>query len=183
VTEKEPAPEIVANSHRELARNLKEIVRRFNENPDVAKRVLMNPIYALEEIGVKLNKEMRDHVRNTFNNPPAAQRRREALEAELKPELERLTGKAEIPASLQERAQLVFGTLKLKPIGADGAAPDRLDPRRLSSYAGRHPIIAKLLEYEAVRKGGLPFLPRAIYDSYRRGERRQEWVDSVTFKL
>jgi hypothetical protein len=181
--ENDKLPEIVINNRRELAKNVKEIARRFNANPDVAKRMLMNPIYALEEIGVTLNKDMRQHVHNTFSNPPAAQRMREALEAELRPELERLTGKAEIPATPEERAQLVFQHLKLTPFGPEAKNHERLEPRRLSSYASQHPIVKRLMEYEAVRKAGLVFLPRAIYDSYKRGEQRQEWIDSITFNV
>jgi hypothetical protein len=166
-------------THRELAGNLKTIVERLNGNPDIARRALVNPLYALEEIGVQLSRDMQKHVHDTLHDPPAKQRRLAELETEIKTATEKLTGKAEIPAFPAARAQFLFETLQLRPLQEEDRAA--LDTPRLALYASQHPMAAKLVEYESVRKSGLVFHRRDIYDAYKKGEMKQHWVNSVTF--
>jgi hypothetical protein len=179
----EKMPELSIEARRDLAMHMKEICRRLNANPEIAKLLLVNPIYVLEDLGVRLNQEMRDHVHNTFHNPPAKQRRLVELETELKAELEQITGKPEIPVSPEHRAELLFQHLKLTPLAPEATQPARLEPGRLRAYGSQHPLLARLLEYDAVRKGGLTFHPRETYEAYKRGARKQCWLDSITFKV
>jgi hypothetical protein len=179
----EHTPELNVESRRDLAKNMREICRRLNANPDIARLLLVNPIYVLEDLGVRFNQEMRDHVYNTFHNPPARERRTAELETELKAELERITGRPEIPVSPEHRAELLFTHLKLPPLGQEAAHPARLEPGRLRAYGPQHPLVVRLLEYDAVRKGGLTFHPRSTYEAYKRGDRKQCWLDSITFKV
>jgi len=51
----------------------------------------------------------------------------------------------------------------------------------LAAYAHQHPLIQKLVEYDVVRRSGLVFHTREVYDAYKRGEVKQQWVGSVRF--
>ncbi len=166
-------------THREFAGNLKTIVERLNATPDVARRALVNPIFALEEINVQLSREMQKHVHDTLHNPAAKQRRLAELETEIRTEAGKLGAKPEIPALPADRANFLFETLGLAPLKEEDRAG--LDTTRLAAYSRQHPVVAKLVEYEAVRKSGLVFHRREIYDAYKNGEMKQHWVNSVTF--
>ncbi len=179
----ENTPELNIDSHRALAAHVKEICRRLNANPEIAKLVLVNPIYALEDLGIRLSPEMRNHVVDRLHNPGAKQRRLAALEPELKAEIERITGKPDIPLQPEERAALLFRYLRLTPLAPEKERTERLEPGRLSAYASLHPLAARLVEYDALRKAGMAFLPREVYESYKRGDRKQCWIDSITFSV
>ncbi len=170
---------LVIETHRDFRRHMKEIVDRMNSNPDLARLTMVNPLYALEDLGVQLSKEMQQHVFETFHNPPAKQRRLAELDKEIREHLDQLPGKPGLPATPEARAELVFKQLGLQP--APGDREDRLERNRLASYAHRHPLVQKLVEYDIVRRSGLTFHPRMIYDAYRRGELKQNWVQAVRF--
>jgi hypothetical protein len=171
---------ISVKTHRDFLQNMKEIVTRLNNNPDVARLVLVNPIYALQDLGVSLSKEMQDHVFQTFHSPPAKQKRLSELEQQLRTELDKLPAKPSIPTTPEERAKLIFHDLGVASLKKDGSE-DSLDREQLLAYARRHPLIPTLIEYERVSRGGLTFFPRTIYDSYKRGEMKQSWLNSIHF--
>ena len=175
----EPFEPINIQSHHELAGHMKEIVARLNQNPEIARRILINPIFALEEIGVHLNNAMEKHIHSMLHDPPAKKRRLAELEAEIKPKVEELTGRPEIPSVPKDLAQFLFTTLKLTPL-KEGHR-EAIEAGALADYVGRHPLVAKVAEYEAVRKSGLVFHRRSTYDAYKKGEMKQHWVNSVTF--
>ena len=135
---------------------MKEIVTRLNDNPKIARLVLVNPIYALADLGVTLSKEMEDHVYQTFHNPPAKQRRLAQLDAEIQEQLAALPDKPALPANPQEHAQLAFRSLGLQPLPGD--RDDALHRERLAAYSHMHPLIGKLVEREIVQRGGLVFI-------------------------
>ena len=174
-----PQKEIVVNSHHDFRGHMREIVNRLNSQPDVARLVLVNPIYALEDIGVKLSKEMRDHLIQTFHSPPAKKKRMAELEGEIQGELGKLPGKWRIPSTPKERADVVFRALQVPRHPDD--PEDHLERERMIAYVHRHPLIPKLIEYERVSRSGLVFFPRATYNSYKRGELKQQWVNDIRF--
>lgn len=170
---------IAIETHHELAGRMKEIVARLNQNPEIARRSLINPIFALEEIGVHLGNDMEKHVHDMLHEPPAKKRRLAELEAEIKPKVASLTGRPEIPSLPKDLAKFLFSTLKLTPL-KEGHR-EAVEASALADYVGRHPLVAKLAEYETVRKSGLVFHRRSTYDAYKKGEMKQHWVNSVTF--
>jgi hypothetical protein len=170
---------ISVKSHQDFLKNMKEIVTRLNNNPDVARLVLVNPIYALQDLGVSLSKDMQDHVFQTFNSPPAKQNRLSELEQELRTELDKLPDKPAIPTTPQQRATLVFKDLGVARKKDNSG--DSLEREQLLAYARSHPLIPKLIEYERVSRSGLTFFPRTMYDSYKRGEAKQKWLNSIHF--
>lgn len=170
---------IKVESHHDFRGHMKEIVNRLNSTPEIAKLVLVNPIYALRDLNVTLSKEMERHIIQTFSNPPAKQARMTELEAQMKPEFEKLTGKPDIPSTPEQTADFVFRSLGITPLAGD--PPDQLERGRLNSYWRRHPLIPLLIEYQRVSRSGLVFFPRAIYDSYKNGTLKQRWMNSIWF--
>jgi hypothetical protein len=170
---------IVVGTHREFLKHMPEIVRRLNANPQIAKLVLINPIYALEDLAVTLAPAMADHVYQTFHAPPARQARLAELEREIRADLDKLPGQPPIPTTPAERARVVFGVLGVRR--AAGDSDEQLDHVRLRSYAHRHPLIPKLIEHDFVSRSTFVFFPRAVYDDYKTGRVRQDWVNSVRF--
>lgn len=170
---------LTVNTHRDFRGHMKEIVTRLNQNPQLAKLSLVNPVYALSDLGVQLSAEMKQHVFETFHNPPAKRRRLAELEKEIQAEAGKLPGGSAISAAHQDRTELLFGTLKLERLSADHGKP--IAGARLAAYAHQHPLIQKLVEYDVVRRSGLVFHTREVYDAYKRGEVKQQWVGSVRF--
>ncbi|MDQ2898968.1 MAG: hypothetical protein M3Y07_04110 [Acidobacteriota bacterium] len=158
---------------------MKEIATRLNTNPRIARLALVNPIYALADLGVQLSPEMKQHLFTTFHDPPAKQRRIAELENEIRAHLNQLPDNPALPNTPVERADLLFNKLRLTRDPAD--SDNHLDIARLARYSHQHPLIEKLVEYEVVRRSGLVFHPRATYDAYSRGEMKQNWVNSVRF--
>jgi hypothetical protein len=170
---------ILVESHSHFRRYMREIVNRLNNTPEIARLVLVNPIYALRDINVRLSKEMEQHIFQTFTSPPAKQRRLTELETQIQPELDKLSGKPRIPSTPQERADLLFRSLGVTPLPQD--SPDQLDRERLIAYAKRHPLVPLLMEYERVSRSGLVFFPRSTYDAYKSGKFKQQWLNSIRF--
>lgn len=170
---------IHVESHHDFRGHMVEIVNRLNNTPEIAKLVLVNPIYALRDINVTLSKEMEQHIFKTFSSPPAKQKRLTELEAQIKPELEKLPGKPAIPSTPEHNAEFVFRTLGIPPLPGDST--DQLDRGRLNAYWRRHPLIPLLIEHQRVAKSGLVFFPRATYDAYKSGKLRQNWMNSIRF--
>jgi hypothetical protein len=174
--------DIKVETHRDIVKNMREINRRFNENPDLARLLIVNPILALGDIGVKLNTEMRHHIMDTFRFPPRVRKRKERLEAELNKELPKLISRPKLPLTGKQRAELVFRVLKLKPHKEDSINQAELESNRTRFYASQHPIVAKLAEYERVRQGSLIFHTRETYEDFKSGKKKHRWLKAVRFK-
>jgi hypothetical protein len=171
------------STHRDMARNIREISRRFNARPEIGRLVFVNAVLALEDVGVVLNAEMRQHVMNSLRFPKKLQRKLKTLEAELKTELPKLTGRpVELPLSDRARAELLFKTLKCKPRVQDGCQTTEISSRRARAYRKVHPLIEKLSQWERGRQGALVFQPRAVYEEFKRGDKHVAWLSSIRFK-
>lgn len=183
---KERAPyfePITANKERDLRKHLREICRRFNSNPDLARLVLVNPILAFQDVGVQLSPEMKQHIMDRLRFPPKLQEKIARLERELKEELAQCGVEPELPLTPERRAHLLFRVLRLEAQHADTETPERLESNRTKEYGKLHPLAAKLAEYERARQGSLIFHTREVYEDYKAGRRQHRWVKSVRFKV
>jgi hypothetical protein len=169
-------------THRALAGNMRAISQRFNENPDIARMILVNPILALEELGVTLSPEMKEHAMNALRFPPSVVERTAKLEAELNEELSQLGVNFKLPLAADQRADVLFRTLEIAPRETD-EAPAQISPKDTRAYADQHPLVAKLAEYERLRQGRMIFYTREAYRAYKAGLKRQNWIKSVKFKI
>jgi hypothetical protein len=112
-------PVLEITSHRELAVARQEIVNRLHANPGIARLLLINPICAFEDIGVKVSPEIAKHILLTLQNSAETTARREALTSSLK----NAAGEKPQPSHPAWVAKFLFQKLKLKPLDTSGATP------------------------------------------------------------
>lgn len=176
-------PPIAITTERDLRRNIRAISRRFNERPEIARLVFVNPILALEDIGVELGPDVKQHVLDALRFPPRLRERRAKLERELPEELAALGVSGKLPLTARRRAQLLFDVLALEPEDEDAKDVTRLDARRLTVYAAQHAIVEKLARYEHARRGAIVFQGRATYEAFKRGDKRHPWIKTIRFDV
>ena len=179
--EAEPYEPIRIETHRDFRRHTRAICRRFNDNPELARLVLVNPILAMEDAGVVISAEMKEHIMHRLRFPPKLEERIKRLETELAGELKALGFSPELPLSAEDRARLLHDVLKVPPEPEQPLQRRRL--ARTRTYREAYPLAAKLAEYERARQGALIFHRREIYESYKSGERRHHWLRSIRFKV
>lgn len=175
----ERAP-IHVKTHRDLRSNIRAICERINAEPEIARRVLVNAVFAFEEAGVVLSEEMRAHVRKSLRWPPRLEAEKKEARAELLREHGEELGR-KVPRTPEDRARLLFEQLGVEPLRPE----DRkgLDRKRLEAYAASHPLAARLVRYERAARGGLILHTRGNYEKFKSGERRHRWVKAVRFKV
>lgn len=178
-----PYDTIRVETHHDLRKNIRAISTRFNEAPELARLLLVNPILAFKDAGVDMTREIEDHIMNSLRFPKRLVEKKERLEAELREELKELGLPAELPLSAETRAHLLFRVLKLQPLPEDACSLECIESRRARYYSRRHPIVAKLADYERARQGGVVFRTKEQYEAYKTGQKRHNWVKSVRFKI
>jgi hypothetical protein len=181
------------DTHDDLLREMARISERMNAHPEIARLVLVNPVLAFEDIGVRLSPVMQRHIVHTLRFPKRLLARKARLESELVAELAELGISEPLPLTPDVRRDLLCRLLA--PVPAEGAQADdatgneaaaappetgRLD---LRAYARKHPLLAKLVEYDRVRQGGLVFYPREVYRAYKEGRKQHRWLTSFRFKV
>jgi hypothetical protein len=112
-------PVLDIKSHRELAVAQQEIVNRLQANPDIARLLLINPVCAFQDIGVKVSPDIAKHILVTLQNSSETNARREALETSLKD----IAGGRPHPLDPPWVAKFLFQKLQLKPLDTTGATP------------------------------------------------------------
>lgn len=172
---------IRVETHRDLRRHIRTICRRFNGQPELARLLLVNPLFALEDAGVVLTPELKAHVVDRLRFPPKLVERIARLEHELRAQFIALGIEADLPLSAEARRRLpreVAGVLEEDP-------DPRARRRRVRSrvFREQYPLAALLAEYDRARQGALIFHPRHVYDAYRSGERRHHWLQSIRFRV
>jgi hypothetical protein len=174
---------LAINTHKDLLRNMRAISNRLNDSPELARMLLVNPILALEDAGVELTPEVKEHIMDSLRFPPSLVKRREELELELHDELSALGVPYRLPLSGKQRADLMFRVLKLASHETDALETTEIGSKRIRAYSRQHPLVAKLAEYERLRQGRLIFFPRKTYEAYKAGLKRQNWIKAVKFKV
>lgn len=113
-----PGP-LRVTTHRSLLLRRDEICKRFNERPDIARLLILNPALAFKEVGVELSPQMRDHVLRSMRLSPSAAKRLDELEASLRRQLR----EAPRPTDAEWLARTLFTKLKVKPLATAGLEP------------------------------------------------------------
>ena len=185
-----------------LRRRVPSIVKRINSDPALALRAAANPLLALAELGYAMTPELEREValRVRFDQPTIA--RLAALGARI----QKLSGKTFDVDSPAQLADVLFEHLKLPParpparrvVVAQGALAARpterpqshpidvpyrpvggvAPPDALEALAGKHAVIAPLLQYRAIQASVPPLASRELYDRIARGE-----VKMPTFRI
>lgn len=173
---------VAITTHDDLRKNIRNINKRFNDNPEVARLLIVNPILALEDIGVQLSDEIKQHIMDSLRFPRGLKERKRKLEMELTGEISRLGVSYKLPLNAEQKADLLFNVLKLTPQPADAGDVTQLASKRTRCYKGQHPLVAKLADYERIRQGALVFHTRETYEAYKAGRRQHRWLKAVRFK-
>lgn len=171
---------IVLESHRDLRRNARAICERINADPDLARLVLVNAIFAFEDAGVEMSDEVKKHIRHTLSRPKRLDERKERLGKELDSELGKL-GAQKIPRDPKSRAELVFGCIGLEP--ATERHRESLSLREMERSYGDHPLVEKLARYDRACRGGFILHTKGSYNKFKSGRKRHRWVKSFRFKI
>ena len=114
-----PRDPISIKDHRVLATAQTAIAERINADPDFSVMLLINPVVALEEMGVKLSPQVRSHILHVLQHPASMRSRRDELEQKLTSVL----GEAPRPNDEEWTAGFLFVTRKLKPLAIADAKP------------------------------------------------------------
>jgi len=115
---------IEIDRHIALAANQREIFRRFNQNPDLAKMLLINPVLAFAEAGIKLTPEIQRHVLETIQHPPQLRLRRDEIESRLREQI----NETPQPNNPEWVSSFLFKKLRLKPLDTIGHEPQYVEP-------------------------------------------------------
>jgi hypothetical protein len=114
-----PRDPIAIRDHRALATAQAAIAERINADPDFSVMLLINPVMALDEMGVKLSPQIRSHILHALQHPTALRTRRDELEQKLTSAL----GEAPRPNDEEWTAHFLFVTRKIKPLAIGDAKP------------------------------------------------------------
>lgn len=151
-------------SWEDLQREVEPIVDRINDNQSLALAAAANPIFALEELGYRIDPEARPEIEDRLRfRPPHAKRL-----GQLRRDLYRLVGGPFDPASDAD-VRRVLSAAGVQ-VGRPSAEPDDAeDP--FERLRGRHPLIEPLLEYRRLEAAEPRFATRDVYIALREGRR------------
>ena len=167
---------LTIEGHDALVEHLPEIFRRINE-ADLGRLVIINPILALEDVGVTLTPDLRSHLRRTVGFGAPRVRKIAGLRRDLKAQLRKYEGAA-LPESPRERAALIFDILKVAP---RGERPEALTVEALRPYD--HPLIQSLLDLGRLERGAITFEAKEAYERYRaQPMAHHPWLKSLRFR-
>lgn len=117
--DKKDKKRLVLETHEDFAKATHEIFQRLNDNPDLAKLLLVNPVLAIEELDVELSQELRHHVMHALQHPPKLRERRAELEASLTKAL----GQTPKPNNEEWLADVIFNQLDVEPLNTSHRTP------------------------------------------------------------
>jgi hypothetical protein len=168
---------------KEFHRLVPEILRRMNEDQELALRAAANPLLAFREMGLLLTEEVEKEVEKILRFTPQERKRMEELEKELL----KHTDKPLDFRSDQEVGSFLMKDLKLKKAKVARAVEisDVLETARtilsrkkvtwsdpFQEHKDAHPIMPALLEYRKIYHGKPGFASKAYYNELKSGKRK-----------
>jgi hypothetical protein len=114
-----PFEPLKLETHRDLARRQAEIAARLAAEPQLAVMMAINPVLALEALGVTMTPEIAHHVLHTLQHPAEVRSRRDELEQALRQAL----GEPARPNEPAWNAHLLFDLRRLAPLDTQGRSP------------------------------------------------------------
>jgi hypothetical protein len=121
---KSSLPAIEIATHRTLAASQRALAERVAAEPALAIMLLINPVLALERMGVQLSSEIAHHILHTLQHPKAMRDRRDVLEASLQKAL----GETAHPTDPTWNEHLLFELRNLAPLAIGHHQPVFLPP-------------------------------------------------------
>jgi len=102
-----------------LVRHRKAIANRLQAHPEAARLLIVNPVLAFADAGIKLAPAVANHVLHAIQYPPEVRAERTRLEHELR----RMLGRAPRPTHPHWLAETVFDQLGVAPVVIGQATP------------------------------------------------------------
>ncbi|HLA42197.1 MAG TPA: hypothetical protein VJZ27_02110, partial [Aggregatilineales bacterium] len=119
------------DQHNVLLTQQPEFFQRFNENPNIASLLFVNPVLAFREAGITMSPEIARHVLRSVYQPKHVRDRLAVLETKLKEAL----GEMPRPHDPEWAATFLFEKLKLPPLDTTGVEPVYLPSRAAEAIA------------------------------------------------
>lgn len=135
-------PHLQISTHDGLAKHQDEIFARFAQHPQFSPLLLINPVLAFAEMGVKLSPDVADHVLRAIQHPPKVRQRRGEIEKRLAASFD---GPAQ-PLDPKWVARALFEKLKLVPLDTQGLAPSyrpAIEPETLARLQAQRPVLRR----------------------------------------
>jgi len=138
----EPAKPVTISTHKQLAAKTAEIVSRLNQDPELARLLLVNPAAAIQDAGYSLSPEILKHVLETVRHSKVTAEKRQGLEALLEKEF----GEHPQPLDPVWLKRALFEKLKLQPLDTAGREPvyrNALSPELLKRLGKFRPSLRR----------------------------------------
>lgn len=103
---------LVIDEERGLVQHRKAIASRLAANPEAMRMLIVNPVLAFRDAGIRLSPAVANHVLHAIQYPPEVRAERDRLQSELKAAL----GRSARPTDPQWLAEAVFGQLVVTPV-------------------------------------------------------------------
>lgn len=171
-------PKIEIKDHDELVQRLEEILARIDAEPELGRLLVINPILVLEDVGVTLSEQLRDHLQRTIGFPRGRVKRL----YEARKRMKELFGAAglTVPEAPKERADLLFDGLKLAP--KNNERPRALSVDEMRPYRKESPLVAALYEVGRLERGAILFHSRGSYEEYKNGRVHHPWLTGIRLR-
>lgn len=163
-----PGQPLKIATERDLRGNMRQICRRLDAHPALSRLIFINPILVLEDVGVELSPQVRDHIMQALRFPPKRRSRIDALRVEIRQYCD-VRGLAYPPAAHDDSASAPAAETSPAAGTPTHAIPDDAT------------LAAKLAELARLRQGALTFFPRRTYEQFKSGEKTHRWIKSVRF--
>ncbi|MEQ8957291.1 MAG: hypothetical protein RLP02_05095 [Coleofasciculus sp. C2-GNP5-27] len=186
----------VIDSWENLQQQIKSILEQINANSNLTLAAAANPLYALEEIGYKINPTARPEIEARLRFEPRTAVQLRQLQAAIFEQVGH-------PFDLNDPAQLqrvLFDELKISVPGHNSYNQEQNDSRLdtsplvpqlswipkvedpLEVLCGAHPVIEPLLEYRRLESSVPRLAPLSLYQEVRQGKRRL-FLESIRGRL
>ena len=168
---------------KEFHRHVPEILKRLNEDTDLAIRACVNPLLAFHEMGFRLSDDVAKEVEKIILFTPAEQKRLEKLEKELS----KYTRRKIDFRSTRDVESFITKDLKIKKptsLKVSGSTNVRQDAQMrirkkehlwndtLERIKDNHPALKPLLEYRSIYYGKPGFASKSLYNDLKSGKRK-----------
>jgi hypothetical protein len=185
-------PKII-DSWEDLQQQIRSILEQINANSNLTLAAAANPLYALEEIGYKINPTARPEIETRLRFDPRTAVQLRQLQTAIFEQVGHPFD-LNVPAQLQ---RVLFDELKISVPGHNSYKNDsKLDTSPLvpqlswipkvedplEVLRGAHPVIEPLLEYRRLESSVPRLAPLSLYQEVRQGKRRL-FLESIRGRL
>lgn len=166
--------EVIINSWEDLQKNISKITVSLNKNENLKLAAAANPLLALDELGYKINDDIKDQVEEKIRFKPNDAARL----TELRSAIYNLAGKKFNVRSQEDLNAVLFDDLKIEVYDERGCLIKKHIKIRkkgepddeLALYKDLHPIIEPLMQFRELDAKVAGFADKDVYEKIRNGK-------------